>query len=132
MIRSVAYLALAALTACAHTPPPANTIMREPISVECPEPDLRMPPPALSQALGLEAPAILPAGQGDYGISRVDLERMIEALRRASSRVAQWRAWATGMAPKVLPSNNHAGIGHRAVREIFGAISAPFSYSEFE
>lgn len=80
---------------CAHAPDPAApVVLADPIRVTCPEPKARQAPPELVQPLGLEAPAILKAGEGDYGIARGELEKLVTALRAAAGRINQWRAWA--------------------------------------
>lgn len=86
------------LTGCAgndvEPDPVGPTILEETVTVEVPVPVERTPPADLLQPLNLDAPQVLPAGHGDYGISRINLERMIEAHRAAAERLARWRAWA--------------------------------------
>lgn len=60
----------------------------------CPEPVPEQPPAELLTPVDLEAPIILPAGQGDYGISRAGLELLIEGYRALHERLARWSAWA--------------------------------------
>lgn len=74
--------------------PPGPAVLLEPVTIEIPVPVRREPDPELLLPLNLQAPKILPAGQGDYGLTRADLELIIEALRAAGERLARWRAWA--------------------------------------
>lgn len=62
--------------------------------VEIPIPVHRPPPADLAQPLDLDAPDVLPAGQGDYGLTRVGLELIIDGFRHAQERLQRWRAWA--------------------------------------
>lgn len=61
--------------------------------LDCPEPEPRRAPAELLAPLVLEAPAVLPAGQGDYGMTRDGLEAIIDALRAAGERLRLWEAW---------------------------------------
>ena len=93
---SIATIAIIAITGCAHAPDPiAPVVLREAQTVEVPVPVLREPPPELMQPLGLTAPNLLPAGQGDYCMTRADVEQTIDVMRAAAGRLGQWRAWAS-------------------------------------
>lgn len=91
-------LLLVLCSGCTSTPiadPLAPTVMadiRAPL--ECPEPELRMAPPDLVEPITLPVPEVLPAGQGDYGMTREGMEQLIDILRTAKERLARWRAWA--------------------------------------
>ena len=87
--------AILCISACAHAPDPqAPVVLKEAQAVEIPVPVVREPPVELMQPLGLQAPGLLPAGQGDYCMTRADVEQTIDVLRAAASRLNQWRAWA--------------------------------------
>lgn len=91
-----AIAALALLVGCAHQPEPqAPVVLSEPLQITCPEPAPRTPPAYLDERLYLEAPEILARGDGDYGIARTELEKLIDAYRAAAARIEQWRAWAS-------------------------------------
>ncbi len=88
--------ALMLIAGCAHQPEPqAPVVLSDPLQITCPEPAPRMPPAYLGERLRLEAPEILARGEGDYGIARAELEKLIDAYRSASARIEQWRAWAS-------------------------------------
>lgn len=92
MKRALPFLLLAG---CAHEPmPTAPVVLAEPMRVECPEALPRLPDGHLLTSLGLESPDFLPAGEGDYGLTRESAERIITALRAAQGRINEWRAWA--------------------------------------
>lgn len=98
-IRGLAiHVALVLLTACTGQPvaDPQATVVLADIqpALECPEPAPVLPPADLVAPLDLQAPEVLPAGQGDYGLTREGMEMVIEALRSAGERLARWRAWA--------------------------------------
>lgn len=94
-------LSLSLLAGCAHQPAPqAPVVLKEPMQVTCPEPEARTPPADLMQPLGLASPTVLKKGEGDYGITRTDLETLIDAHRAAAKRIALWKAWAN---PEKIP-----------------------------
>ena len=93
-------LALVSLVACSGSPSEPDPIAVQVLTdiappLACPEPELRRPPADLVAPLGLAAPELLPAGQGDYGMSREGVESLVDILRSAGERLARWRAWAT-------------------------------------
>jgi hypothetical protein len=89
------------LVGCAHQPDPqAPVVLSDPITMTCPPAETRKPPAEYMRPLGLEAPTILKKGEGDYGITRPDLEKLIDAHRSAAKRINQWKAWAD---PKETP-----------------------------
>ena len=95
LLRVAIIATVALLSACAHAPDPQSpVVLREAQTVEVPVPVLREPPAELLQPLGLTAPGLLPAGQGDYCMTRADVEQTIDVLRAAAGRINQWRAWA--------------------------------------
>lgn len=90
-------LAACSLVGCASAPPAPDPVAPAVLAdiaapLECPEPGLPELPADLSEPLDLAAPQVLPAGQGDYGISRADVELMIDALRAAHVRDQRLRA----------------------------------------
>lgn len=83
-------------TSCAHAPDPqAPVVLKEAQQVEVPVAVHREPPPEWLQPLGLEAPDILPAGQGDYCMSRESTRQYIAVIRAAAERLNGWKAWAS-------------------------------------
>ena len=84
-------VALLFLAGCAHEAPMTFT---KPIEVRIPVPIHRDAPTDLLEPAGLEAPTWLPPGQGDYCMTRADVEKTIDALRTAAARQAKWKAWA--------------------------------------
>ena len=90
---AVSALLLAGCASAPHPDPPGPTVLREAQVVQVPVAIERHPPPELLQPLGLEAPDIT-AGQGDYCTSRAGMEMIIDAMRAAAERLAQWKAWA--------------------------------------
>lgn len=86
------------LTGCTGTPvadPLATAVLADiQPPLECPEPEPALPPADLLTPVDLQAPTILPAGQGDYGVSRAGLELLIDGYRALHERLARWRAWA--------------------------------------
>jgi len=97
---------------CQSTPirpdPAAPVVLTETQVVEVPVPVVRQPPADLTQAPAIDASAltVLPAGQGDYGVTRASLETIIEALRAAGAQLQRWRAWA-------LPEGPESGVDRR-------------------
>lgn len=95
---AAACLLLIALTGCAGTPaadPQAVTVLTDIAPpLECPEPEPVLPPVDLLTPVDLQAPEILPAGQGDYGVTRAGLELLIDGYRALHERLARWGAWA--------------------------------------
>lgn len=86
---------LAACSGCAAAPRPAPVVLTDVAApLECPEPEPRPVPPHLSAVLEIETPTLLPAGEGDYGISRAGVELLIDGYRALREREALWRAWA--------------------------------------
>lgn len=85
------------LAGCAGTPAPdalAPVVLTDIAApLDCPQPEPRRAPPELLAPLHLAAPAVLPAGQGDYGMTRAGLEAIIDALRAAGERLKLWEAW---------------------------------------
>ena len=95
-MRCVTLLALCSLVGCAPQPRPDPVILTDVAApLECPEPEQRPVPPHLSAALEIEAPTLLPAGQGDYGLTRAGVETLIDGYRALREREALWRAWAS-------------------------------------
>lgn len=90
-MRYAMLLALCSVTACASDPV-VLTDIAEPL--DCPEPELRQPPDDLVVPLALDVPELLPAGEGDYGITRGGVETLIDGYRALREREALWRAWA--------------------------------------
>lgn len=90
-------LALLLLAGCAGTPAPdalAPVVLADIAApLDCPQPEPRRAPPELLAPLHLDAPDVLPAGQGDYGMTRAGLEQVIDALRAAGERLRLWEAW---------------------------------------
>lgn len=84
--------AVVLLAGCAHEP--AAMTFTKPIEVRIPVPVHREAPTELTEPAGLEAPTWLPPGQGDYCMTRADVEKTIDALRTAAARQAKWKAWA--------------------------------------
>lgn len=84
---------LALLAGCAHEPD-APTVLTEPLQVECPAAEARVPDPGLLAPLHVEPPALRDAPGDDYLISRADAERTITALRACGERIDTWKAWA--------------------------------------
>lgn len=100
-MRNIAVVAgFALLAACGSAPVPpdpvAPVVLTETQVVEVPVPVVRRPPADLMQAPVIDASAltVLPAGQGDYGVTRASLETIIESLRAAGAQLQRWRAWA--------------------------------------
>lgn len=94
-LRASIIAAVAFLSACAHAPDPqAPVVLKEAQTVEIPVPVAREPPVELMQPLGLTAPGLLPAGQGDYCMTRADTELYIDVLRAAAARIHALQAWA--------------------------------------
>lgn len=92
--------ALALLAGCAHDPlPDAPTVLAEPLPVECPAAEVRTPPAVLLAPFHVEPPELVAAGQGDYGITRDSVERVITLVRACSERNDQWKAWASPTEP---------------------------------
>lgn len=91
-MRYVMLLALCSLAACASDPV-ILTDIAEPL--ECPEPEIRRPPAELAAPLVIEVPAILPAGTGDYGLTRQGVEQLIDGYRALREREALWRAYGS-------------------------------------
>lgn len=86
------------LAGCSGTPvtdPQATAVLVDIAPpLECPEPEPVQPPVDLLTPVDLQSPTVLPAGQGDYGISRAGLELLIDGYRALHERLARWRAWA--------------------------------------
>lgn len=74
--------------------PVAPTVLTEPVAVECPALEVRTPPSVLLAPFHVEPPELVAAGQGDYGISRDSVERIVTLVRVCSERNDQWKAWA--------------------------------------
>ena len=96
-MRCATLLLLCSLAGCAGSPQPdpaAPIVLTDIVApLDCPEPEIRTAPADLTAPLEVEAPQLVPAGQGDYGITRQAVEAMIDALRAAGERLARWRAW---------------------------------------
>ena len=88
------------LLGCSHEAPVITpTVLTEPLEVKCPAVAPRTPDQALLAPLNLEPPELLPAGQGDYGISRESAERVISIVRTCGERIDDWKAWAVPSMP---------------------------------
>ena len=100
-----AILFIAGCQSTSITPDPAApVVLTETQILEIPVPVTRTPPPELMLAPSIDASAltVLPAGQGDYGLSRAAVESIIEAVRAAGEQLQRWRAWAS-VAPEPAP-----------------------------
>lgn len=85
----------AVLAACSSTPDAdriAPTVLTDVAVLECPAPEVIRLDPALIEPLSVEPPQLVPAGQGDYGITRAAAELMIDTLRAFGERLARIRA----------------------------------------
>lgn len=91
---------LLTLIACGEAPtkpdPIAAKVVTKVVHTECPEPQLREPPAGLLSVTPLDHPIVLPPGEGDYAVKRVDMEKILTALRLGGERLGQWKAWAIG------------------------------------
>lgn len=86
------------LVGCGGQPRPdpvtAHVLVDTAAPLECPEPDVRIPPQALTDDVVVATPTPLPAGEGDYGVTRAGWEMLVDGMRALQIRVALWKAWA--------------------------------------